>query len=76
MIVVPFSVRDADSPIQRVEYSLDAQRWQAAFPQDGILDGRQEQFSLQLDAAAAGRTIVIRATDAMQNVGASEAQLK
>ena len=75
-IVVPFSVRDADSPIQRVEYSLDAQRWQAAFPQDGILDGRQEQFSLRLDAAAAGRTIVIRATDAMQNVGAGEAQLK
>jgi sugar lactone lactonase YvrE len=75
-IVVPFSVRDTDSPVTRVEYSLDAQRWQAAFPQDGILDGRQEQFALRLDAATAGRTLVIRATDAMNNVGAGETLLK
>ena len=38
----------------RVEYSLDAQRWQSAFPQDGILDGRQEQFALRLDAGDGG----------------------
>ena len=57
-IVVPFEVRDADSHVTRVDYSLDAQRWQSAFPQDGILDGRQEQFSLRLDAAMAGRTLV------------------
>jgi WD40 repeat protein len=75
-LIVPFSVRDADSHILRVEYSLDSQRWQAAFPQDGILDGRQEQFSLRLDAAAAGRTLVIRATDAMNNVGSGELLLK
>ncbi len=62
--------------VLRVEYSLDAQRWQAAFPQDGILDGRQEQFSLRLDAATAGRTLVVRATDAMNNVGAGEVVLK
>lgn len=74
--VVPFSVRDVDSHVLRVEYSLDAQRWQAAFPQDGILDGRQEQFSLRLDAATAGRTLVVRATDAMNNVGAGEIVLK
>ena len=76
MIVVPFSIRDADSPIARVEYALDAQRWQAAFPQDGILDGRQEQFTLRLDAATAGRTLVVRATDAMNNVGAGEVVLR
>src|SRR4029079_4998015 len=44
-IIVPFEVRDADSHITRVDYSLDAQRWQSAFPQDGILDSRVEQFS-------------------------------
>jgi sugar lactone lactonase YvrE len=68
-IVVPFEIRDEDSPLNRVEYSLDAQRWQNAFPQDGILDARQEQFTLRLDASAAGRTLVIRATDALSNVG-------
>ena len=61
-----------DSPLSRVEYSLDAQRWQNAFAQDGILDARQEQFTLRLDAAAAGRTLVIRATDAMSNVGSGQ----
>jgi sugar lactone lactonase YvrE len=71
-IVVPFEVRDADSPITRVEYSLDAQRWQSAFSQDSILDARQEQFLLRLDAALAGRTLVVRATDAMNNVGTGE----
>jgi hypothetical protein len=75
-IVVPFEVRDADSHITKVDYSLDAQRWQSAFPQDGILDGRLEQFSLRLDAALAGRTLVIRATDAMNNVGSGEIVLK
>ena len=73
---MPFDVRDADSHLTRVDYSLDAQRWQSVFPQDGILDSRQEQFSLRLDAAMAGRTLVIRATDAMNNVGAGEVVLK
>ena len=31
-----------------------------------------EQFALRLDAATAGRTLVIRATDAMSNVGAGQ----
>ena len=39
-IAVQFEIRDADSAITRVEFSLDSQRWQGAFPQDGILDGR------------------------------------
>jgi hypothetical protein len=76
MIIVPFEVRDADSAVTRVEYSLDAQRWQSAFPQDGILDGRREQFVLRLDATMAGRTLVVRATDAMNNVGSGEVVLK
>ena len=75
-IVVPFEVRDADSVVTRVEYSVDSQPWQSAFPQDGILDARREQFSLPLEAALAGRTLVIRATDAMNNVGTGELVLR
>ena len=71
--VVPAEVRDADSPVLRVEYSLDAQRWQAAFPIDGILDGRLESFEIRLDGTANGRTLVLRATDALGNVGVGEA---
>jgi hypothetical protein len=74
--VVEADVRDGDSTVAKVEYSLDAQRWQPAFPRDGILDGRQESFELRLDADAAGRTLVIRATDALGNVGTGQAQIR
>jgi len=74
--VVSAEVRDADSAVSRVEYSVDAQRWVSAFPRDGILDGRQEQFEIRLDADAAGRTLVIRATDALGNVGTGQILVK
>ncbi|HEX6047658.1 MAG TPA: hypothetical protein VFZ21_00255 [Gemmatimonadaceae bacterium] len=75
-ILVPFEVRDADSPLTRVEYAIDAQPWQSTFPQDAILDSRQEQFLLRLAVEHAGRTLVIRATDAMNNMGAGQVQLR
>lgn len=75
-IVVPFEVRDADSVVSRVEYSVDSQPWQSAFPDDGILDARREQFSLRLDVSLAGRMLVIRAADSMNNVGTGEVVLK
>lgn len=74
--VIAADVRDGDSPISRVEYSIDAQSWQTAFPRDGILDARQESFELRLDADAAGRTLVIRATDALGNVGTGQVAIK
>lgn len=74
--VVTADVRDADSTVSKVEYSLDAQGWQPAFPRDGILDGRQESFDIRLDADANGRTLVIRATDALGNVGTGQVQIK
>jgi sugar lactone lactonase YvrE len=70
--IVPAEIRDTDSAVMKVEYSVDAQRWQPAFPRDGILDGRQESFDIRLDADAAGRTLVIRATDALGNVGTGQ----
>ena len=70
------SLSDTDSVITRVEYSVDAQRWQLAFPRDGILDGRQESFEIRLDADAAGRTLVVRATDALGNIGTGQAVVR
>lgn len=74
--VVGADVRDGDSAITKVEYSLDAQRWQPAFSRDGILDGRQEGFEIRLDADASGRTLVIRATDALGNVGTGQVRVQ
>lgn len=74
-LVVSVEVRDADSPLTKVEYSLDAQQWQTAYPRDGMLDSRQEQFEIRLEPTAAGRILVVRANDALNNVSAGQVQL-
>lgn len=70
--VISGEARDTDSAVTRLEYSLDAQRWEPAFARDGILDGRAESFEIRLDAEAAGRTLVVRVSDALGNVGTGQ----
>ena len=65
---VMFTVRDEQSSVQRVEYSLDASRWRTVYPKDGIADSRREEFEIALEESEAGRSVIIRATDAMNNV--------
>ena len=74
---ITFVVRDDQSPVQRVEYSLDASRWRLVYPKDGIPDSRREEFEVTLDEAeAASRSVIIRATDAMNNVATAVAEVK
>ena len=68
-----FVVRDDHSPIKRVEYSLDADRWRVIYPKDGIPDSRVEEFELTLEGDAAQKGVIIRATDAMNNVATAAA---
>jgi hypothetical protein len=67
-VIIGFDVRDVDSSVQKVEYSLDGDRWQTIYPKDGIADSRFEQFDLTLEGDAAARAVIIRATDALNNV--------
>ena len=64
---ISFDVRDEFSSIQKVEYSLDAQRWLLVYPKDGIFDSRVEHFDLTLDTTVASRGLIIRAYDAKNN---------
>jgi hypothetical protein len=64
---IQFDVRDEWSSISKVEYSLDAQRWQVVYPRDGIFDGRTEQFELTLADSDAAKGLIIRAYDAKNN---------
>ncbi len=64
---VVFEVRDEMSAVQRVDYSLDGDRWIPAYPKDGIADSRVEQFELTVTEET-GRGIVLRAADALNNV--------
>ena len=65
--ILGFDVRDTDSAVQKVEYSVDGDRWQTVYPKDGIADSRFEQFDLPLEGDAA-RGVIIRATDSLNNV--------
>jgi hypothetical protein len=73
---IAFAVGDEQSPVQRVEYSLDASRWRVAYPKDGIPDSRREEFEVTLDESEAARSVIIRATDAMNNVATAVAEVK
>jgi hypothetical protein len=73
---IKFVVRDEQSAVQRVEYSLDASRWRVAFPVDGIADSRREEFEVTLDETDSARGVIIRATDAMNNVATAVAEMR
>lgn len=66
--VIAFDVQDADSAVQKAEYSLDGNRWQTIYPRDGIADSRAEQFELVLNGEATAAGVVIRATDMLNNI--------
>ena len=63
------SIRIADdlSPIVRVEYSVDAEKWIPITPVDGIADGRDETFRLDR-AVVDGKFVVVRAVDGQYNI--------
>jgi hypothetical protein len=73
---IRFTVQDEQAPVQRVEYSLDASRWQVVYPKDGIPDSRREEFEIMLAESEAGRSVLIRATDAMNNVATAASEVK
>jgi hypothetical protein len=73
---IRFVVRDEQSAVQRVEYSLDASRWRVAYPVDGIPDSKREEFEVTLDETDGARSVIIRATDAMNNVATAVADIK
>jgi hypothetical protein len=66
--IVTFDVKDDHSPIQRVEFSQDGQRWRGVFPVDGIADSREEHYELAIDGELGERGVTLRANDTMNNV--------
>ena len=66
--IVTFDVKDDHSPIQRVEFSEDGQRWRGVFPTDGIADSRQEHYELVVEGVLTERGLTLRAVDSMNNV--------
>jgi hypothetical protein len=73
---ISFVVHDEQSSVQRVEYSLDASRWRVVYPKDGIPDSRREEYEVTLGESEVARSVIIRATDAMNNVATAVAEIK
>ena len=67
-IVVEFDATDDHSPVQRVDYSIDAGSWTRLHPADGLADSRRERFRLAVPWNASAQTLVLRAVDALGNV--------
>ena len=66
--IIAFDVKDDHSPVQRVEFSQDGQRWRGVFPVDGIADSREEHYELTIDGELGERGLTLRASDSMNNV--------
>ncbi len=75
-MTISFVVTDNQSSVQRVEYSLDASRWRVVYPKDGIPDSRREDFEVSLDESESARSVIIRATDTMNNIATAVAEIK
>jgi sugar lactone lactonase YvrE len=73
-LTIAFDVRDEHSSVQKADYSLDGDRWQTIYPKDGIADSRLEQFELVLDGEAAARGVILRASDALNNVASTRGE--
>ena len=70
--LIGFEVKDDHSPIQKVEYSQDGQRWHGVFPVDGIADSKSERYELSIDGDIGERGVTLRASDAMNNVASAQ----
>ena len=74
-LMIAFDVRDENSNVQKAEYSLDGDRWQTIYPKDGIPDSRLEQFELVLEGELGTHGVIIRATDALNNVASTRGDI-
>jgi hypothetical protein len=62
-------VSDTLSPIARVEWNRDGQRWEPLQSADGLVDGRRERF--RLPAEAGQHVLTVRAVDDHHNRAAT-----
>ena len=68
-------ISDRLSPVGKVEYSADAEKWMRLTPVDGISDSPEESFTLP-KSDVQGRFVIVRATDAFYNVATESVAIR
>lgn len=75
-VVVEGSLNDDASPLWKADYAVNSGDWKVVFPVDRIFDSRTETLRFELRELSAGEyTVVVRATDALGNVGVGKAMV-
>ena len=67
---------DATSPIDKLEYSIGGGAWQLVYPVTGLADSPDERYDIPVVAEADLAKMVVRATDASQNVATQPAPVR
>ena len=71
------SLNDAASPLWKAAYAVNSGEWKVVFPVDRIFDSRTESLRFEIQDLPAGEyTVVVRATDALGNVGVGTATVE
>ena len=74
---VVFLAIDRASYLTRAEYSVNGGEWKSVFADDGISDGPEERYTVEVPLEAAGEySITLRAFDANGNAGNSRSVAK
>jgi hypothetical protein len=74
---IKFEAADAGSPLRFADYSVDAGSWTPVAPVDGVIDSREESFTVRLEGLAAGpHLIAIRVYDSANNAGVARVTLQ
>ncbi len=73
LTIVQFTAQDAESSIERAQYSVDGGEWTLVAPTSRISDAPEERYEISLSALAPGEhTIAVRAYDRFENVGSAK----
>lgn len=73
---VSFTARDALSPIVFGRVSVNAGDWQAAGPDDGLLDSPDERFGIDVRLAVGENVVAAWVADAQGNVGVASTAVR
>lgn len=74
---VIFEAKESSSYIKRAEYTVDGAKWKTVYADDGISDGPQERYSLELNLKNAGEYfITLRVFDSNGNAGTARVLVK